>query len=74
MTMGWRSAFEQAVTNEEVAIQAGSEGSEYYLDNVEIYLLKREGLGASSNIGRDQGYFHLHPSTEEFGVVINLFQ
>ena len=39
MTMGWRSAFEQAVTNEEVAIQAGSEGSEHYLDNIEHFSL-----------------------------------
>ena len=35
MTMVWRSAFEQAVTNEEDAIQARSERSEHYLDNIE---------------------------------------
>ena len=39
MTMVWRSAFEQAVTNEEDAIQAGSEGSEHYLDNIEHFSL-----------------------------------
>ena len=34
MTMVWISAFEQPVTNEKDAIQAGLEGSEHYLDRI----------------------------------------
>ena len=36
-TLSWISALEQAVTNEEDAIQAGSEGSKHCLDNIEHF-------------------------------------
>ena len=63
MTMVWISAFEQPVTNEKDAIQAGLEGSEHYLDNIEHFslLFLKDGHGVTSNNGRDQVYFNCFP-------------
>ena len=48
MTMVWISAFEQPVTNEKDAIQAGLEGSEHYLDRIMELLPTKEEVKLTS--------------------------
>ena len=64
MTMVYVSAVGQAVTNEEDAIQAGSEGNEHYLDNIEEHF---------SLLFLKDRVMELLPTTEEIRLTLIVF-